>query len=843
MPARVNGIGTGYYGKKNLDARQDRCEKCNRFVELTSYDTWLCFSVFFIPVLPLGQKRILDYCPSCTTHRAMFLKEWNKVKADSIKTAAAAMEANPDSAEAAVKLHATLHAFSQRAEAASALQHLEDCFADDADTCLYVAAVHEREHRPEKAEAALERALRLAPDNVEVMNALTAFKAERGDLDGAEAMLKRALAADSAGRAFTPGPHLALAQGYQKANRHADALRHFEILLQKSPALAKDKAFRKVVRASEKAQQKTVLPASSFLASPVFLSVAVCAAVVLLLIGLNVWFVGAETLYIVNDTGTTATVAFDGGASFEAGKGRMTVNLPEGDHTAVVTYGGGSSETVDLRISNTFWTRFFDQRIFVLNVGGAATLLTENATYVPEGQDLIYSTYQVSYGRPFLMFSDIDYVFKECPEHLQIKEGKITKRRSLTIMREDPVDALDYLPDSAQTADYLNFMEHLLRRNSNHSQLLSLYCTIAETDGQTDRSLKTLQSRLDVNPVEVEWHLSYQNLMNQLGRFEELRAEYENRLAASPQNSDLEFLCGCCTPSASDAVAHFDKAVVLNPKNAYALASKGLHFLQLGMFQEADVLATLVEKINPRVSLADQLLDECNLAMKRFDVLEKVARKSAHESLDAQYILMDMLIAQGKHEEAAKAEQSFQRVVQREMPGDPEQYIFLSQAHLMYAQADWDRLKQIARQFQDDDVKFSYQLVAALCTADAETAETLMDHTELGEYAQTQLLLSRIWLKAGNPAQAATWRAEAIFSLNSLGGEYARIADMLGKRDAVTLEELNNVRFQSCAFKALVLVTLADKAGEERDAFLTLARALNYDPRHPYHEINNLLDS
>src|SRR6266478_589740 len=71
MPTTYNGIGTHYYGKKNITKRPGPCPHCNRAVELTSYDTRLWFVIFFIPVFPLGRKRLLAYCPACTRHYAV----------------------------------------------------------------------------------------------------------------------------------------------------------------------------------------------------------------------------------------------------------------------------------------------------------------------------------------------------------------------------------------------------------------------------------------------------------------------------------------------------------------------------------------------------------------------------------------------------------------------------------------------------------------------------------------------------------------------------------------------------------------------------------------------------
>src|SRR4051794_17014038 len=71
MPQVYNGCGTWYYGRKNVVTYQGVCNSCRRQVALSSHDTRLWVVVVFIPIIPLGKKRIIDKCPACTRHMAM----------------------------------------------------------------------------------------------------------------------------------------------------------------------------------------------------------------------------------------------------------------------------------------------------------------------------------------------------------------------------------------------------------------------------------------------------------------------------------------------------------------------------------------------------------------------------------------------------------------------------------------------------------------------------------------------------------------------------------------------------------------------------------------------------
>ena len=80
MPTTYNGIGTHYYGKKNATSRQGQCKHCSRTTRLDSHDTRLWFVVIFVPVIPLGKKRIMDMCSICKWHYAMPLGKWEEMQ-------------------------------------------------------------------------------------------------------------------------------------------------------------------------------------------------------------------------------------------------------------------------------------------------------------------------------------------------------------------------------------------------------------------------------------------------------------------------------------------------------------------------------------------------------------------------------------------------------------------------------------------------------------------------------------------------------------------------------------------------------------------------------------------
>src|SRR3569623_104386 len=116
MPTTVNGIGTHYYGTSNAEHRHGVCRSCKREGTLKSYDTRLWLVVIFIPVIPLGRKRIIDECPSCRRHYVANADQYQMARQLTISGALDKYRSHP-SPESALEVHGTLLGFHDHDEA------------------------------------------------------------------------------------------------------------------------------------------------------------------------------------------------------------------------------------------------------------------------------------------------------------------------------------------------------------------------------------------------------------------------------------------------------------------------------------------------------------------------------------------------------------------------------------------------------------------------------------------------------------------------------------------------------------------------------------------------------
>ena len=250
MPTTYNGIGTHYYGKKNLEKETAQCEFCNNFGELHTYETGLYFVLLYIPVLPLGRKQILNYCPACTQHRVMPLREWQEAKEKAIESSTEQLAERMDDPDAAVEHLHTLTAFRQWEDARQLAPAIEKTHESDIDVMLLLGAWHDQYGNSEDADRCYDRAYELDPENPGAKRARAVGLMQQQRLEEAQEMLQEF---QRPSEHYDPMLFYLLGTHFQQANRHAEALEIFDRIAEENPELAKSDELRQAALISEKA--------------------------------------------------------------------------------------------------------------------------------------------------------------------------------------------------------------------------------------------------------------------------------------------------------------------------------------------------------------------------------------------------------------------------------------------------------------------------------------------------------------------------------------------------------------------------------------------------------------
>ena len=259
MPMTINGIGTIYFGRKNFRTYQGLCDSCQSHGKLVDYETGHFFSVLFIPVIPLGKKQIVAECVSCNYHRVMPLKQWQTLKEETIDEGLADLGANMADAEKAMELLHNMSLFNQLTEANELAEVCVKQHHMDYDAMLQLGSWYEQMENSAEASKCFAQAIELDPQNPHSKR-IQAFQAleQQQPQVAAEYLASIRPGSDH----YDPALFLMLASVYQDTGMHVEALQEFRQLIEQTPEIASDKAFRKRVKAAEKSQGSTasILP-------------------------------------------------------------------------------------------------------------------------------------------------------------------------------------------------------------------------------------------------------------------------------------------------------------------------------------------------------------------------------------------------------------------------------------------------------------------------------------------------------------------------------------------------------------------------------------------------------
>lgn len=855
MPTTVNGIGTHYYGKRNVLTRPGTCPFCKHQVTLSSYDTRLWFVVVFIPLIPLARKRIIDSCPACRRHYVTNLQKWETTKQLEISGALEKYRTNP-SAETAIDAHRQLTGFHQLEEAAGLQKLMCEQYPDNAKVFAYLAQSLTQYGRTTEADPMFARALELRPDLPEARTGVALTYIRAGRLDEARRLLDF-MEKPGAAQLYPLSPLEKLALAYQKAGRHQEALDLFGRLLAELPAIGQHKGFRKNVKKSEDALKKSpsILPKFKFSLKNLFSSaggdgpggrrsvstrtglIIIACVLVLTAVGFmlaNAYMSRHRTVYVANQFGSDLRLDIGGIGPVKLTHGINAINLPEGRYHA--SFSGPVTEEDDFEVRSGYWQRWSASPAWVLNPGGAAILVFQRAVYSHNPQPG-YANYH--FGRRFEFYPDITHPFEELPPTVTVDSGTGEKvLTALQFFRAKPVNAVYALEEDRRQNEAADLAEWSLGTDPENEELLGVYLQLPLGQDGLQRRQVFLGTGLTNRPVQIEWHRAYQGLFAEGPGWDKLEARYEKLLAAEPANSALMYLLGrVCTDRtrANELFAKSHEADATDPFPLYAL---GYDRMLMGNWQEAKPLLGQAKALRP----ADpQFRNEWRMAcrgLKQYDEEEADLRAQLKEQPTGLAVTMELcevLAVQGKRGDAEHAIADLVRAYVAAAPDNARLVEAVAQRHLDYAVGDFTALENAAR-LDSKTAGGKLALFRALVEQNKlDEAKKVLPASENMEF-EDLLGMSLAYQLAGRTNDAQAWQ-EALIGDYRSGNAMMRLeADLLDGKAAPTDEALAQLNM-SVPMKAVFVANLAAAHPEERDRLNAVARTLNIGRSFPHYVI------
>lgn len=848
MPSTVNGCGTHYYGKRNLQKRPGPCPHCGSAVELQSYDTRVFVVVVYIPIIPLKRMHIVDYCPTCTRHYAVEADKWEQSRQTEVSAAMEKFRADP-TAEAAMALHQQLLNFHQLDKAAELRQAMRTKFADNAKVHIYLGAALEHFGKVEESDGCYARALALSPDLPEARAGVACSLIRAGRLDEAHKLLDF-LEKPGASEHHSLLPLDLLARGYQAANRHDDALAIFAFLQKELPKLSEEKWFRSLVAKSEKTsgRKESQLPSVPFSVKRLFAPGQASATRTLLILGVLALLVAVgfavaneyirqhRTLHIVNGFSQPADVKIEGVGEFKRIRSAEAVPLAEGRYHATIS--GPVQHEVDFEVSADYWSRWLNDPAWVLNIGGEAVLLQRAVTY---RKDPPPATVTVHYGKEFQRFEGITHPFTELPESLRMKSHEERTLVDLQLFQGDASEIFNYLNEKRQPVNAMEFAEHRLRAHPEDDYLLRLYLAAATGQGQSNRASLFLHDGLAVRPVRIEWHRAYQSLHENPAELPVLLAEYDVWLQAAPTNSALLYLRGRIESNRAKARDYFERARQADAQNPFPIYALGYDRMAAGDWSAARPLFAQAHELRPQDRSFEHWLNLTRFALGENADIEKEAREKLAANppdIFSALRLVDALAAQGKREEALQCCQQFDEACNAKYGAEGSAMANALRCHVLYALGDFAELEKraVSPVMRCQAMLEQGRLSEALKAMPAKSKD---DEEYQSNWA---LALAVACREAGQPAEAAQWLRTAHDVLAQGNDDSVQAAALLHRATAPTLVEAQQLTIEP-QLKAVLLAAIVQQHPEARASLSPLARSLNVERTFPYHLVQRVTDT
>jgi tetratricopeptide (TPR) repeat protein len=630
MPFTVNGIGTWYYGKRRIHTYDGTCQFCGSAGTLSSYDTTLFFVVVFVPVIPIGRKRILEECPSCRKHRVLGLKQWEATKEADVAAALDRLRRDPGDRDAAVRGIVLAAGYQDEPLLTEIVQQCAGAHRRDASFQAQLGDTYAYFARWPQAEEAYRASLH-AEENESVREALTWALLKQGRPLEARPYLKHVLSGKKQQSAYLI---FYLIAGYQAEGLHDEALELMDARDMAFPAQASLKECQRQRKTSirNRATRKRIGGVSlkegggrgyregNWTASlPRWIAALVFIGALGSYLGSAAWIGQARKVHLVNGTRKPYTVSV-AGADFVLAPGSVKpVRVAEGEIEVLFADAKLGLSPVRAHIETSFWSRPFASHAFIINPDQTALIVQEQTIYAANPQQALQPPPPVfHFGQAFYQISGMDYEFEAFPQTLSVKGSQTITKTRVGLGPSLPDDArVNWIMQRVPDAEQIQFCERVLRLDPSNWQLLYLLTTRVDAA----RMRKILEARLDDRPILVEWHRAYQSTMEKAEPGTDLRPRYEKLLAETNGHADALYLLGRAEPDLDKGEKLFRQAAEADPPSGYALYGLGYRALSEGRFPEAVVTLEKAMKLLTDKMLCRPVYRDSLLAAKEYDRL------------------------------------------------------------------------------------------------------------------------------------------------------------------------------------------------------------------------------
>lgn len=850
LPSTFNGIGDMYYGKKNKHSYNGTCEFCNRDAELKSYDTTNYFVLLFVPVFPLGERRVINECSICRKHRVLKLSEWEKLKKEAAEESYNSWIQEPNNVEKTKELFSSIFSFRNIELLNSIDQNIRNNHMSNPEILALLGEIHLFFNQFDEAERAFEDSLSIETDT-EVKEILAETLAKNLKPDKAKTLLTHIFDEKQDSKLY----YVRLViESYQFIGEHDSALEMLDYIEEVFPEVKNDKMFKKHRKRSKrhlnnaKSIKGKTIPVEknkhedlsfSFI-FPKIIPPLLIVSIILIYMLVAVLKGSSQDVHVVNGLDIPYDIEINGERIFLPAKSTKRIDVPEGTTKVSIVESDIVQGEFEFSINNPFWKRPFIKKIYILNPDKVAIFLWEETIYsTSEYQDPYYiNPYKVYVGDYFYEFDRVDFLFKDFPESLEISSSKVTRTRIEQVKNVNSIMEYMYI---LEDVDFENVLSHVHSKFMyNPDDEMSLQLLIYTQDEEDVINL--LRSKLEERPILVNLHTYYQNYMRIIyDPSYDLKGEYLAYLENEKDNNDLYYLLSRIEGDFEEAGRLLKKSIEGDTASAYGYYGFAYRNLTMGNFEEAyDHIIKAIELGANQEKVFD-MKEDIMLSLKMYDnLLEENKLLQKGQPYNGDLVSNEILLHMSKGD-VDGAEDAVLNYLDRIKDTSDSNTVQIWEKYLngliAYYLGDVETYADSIEDIAEGDAELAFE--DAFIKGDYEKAADIA----VNNFESSYLVL--LYLAEDNAEKANEYLTSAIELYQQHDEDGIKVAEYLSGAKFLTLEDVNLLDVLPSE-KVLILLAIekqqSDYQSDYREEILEIVRKLNYKITFPNHFIKSLIE-
>lgn len=587
---------------------------------------------------------------------------------------------------------------------------------------------------------------------------------------------------------------------------------------------------------------------------PVFLLPLFLLVIFLFLCGLSLLISLNQKLYIINGFNNAITVQLQSGKILEINpNGNEKISIKEGKINLKIKLNENNEYVDQIKISNGLFERLRDKMVFVYNIKGGAVVIWEETQYSVENS-LVDNTKSEKYiplvkiytGETLLKFKNIDYVFKDFPETLDLYESQPKIVSRISTVSDNFANQFNlFYYYKVDTKNIFNYLNAHLTNNINNEDFLNIYANFCSINKYNEYAINELEPYLSIRPVSVYAHRIYQELymMNNETKYEELLNKYNDFIKNEPEDSDLLYLYGRLIKNNVAATDYFNKAILKNQKNPYPYHALAYKYFSEGNFILAKKYSEKALNLNSNILLIKSYYNEICYATGNYNYLIKEIKESLKSNpLNYNNILtlIELYILNDNNDKIQSTIAEYINNYKQAYPeADIDQFLLSIMLNYYTFQGKFNLVLKESDKLNNNEDSIFWKYMANLEIGNFIEVEKYFNNNIDKFNGYEYLLLYLGLLSENNLVKAGHWFNVAISYFNKGTYEDKIIADLLAKKNTDIFDEVINLS-TPFFYKKIIFLSLIRLYPQYRSKLILLANKFNYSLYFPHYFIKKI---